>query len=91
MNSVSRAGKRGSRERWEKSATGLGTTYTVLNVDVRSLVLHLLVFRKKILDILVGELVEFFIGDIGRSSGLEFIRAQRLGQMLTSRERASES
>lgn len=57
----------------------LKTTYTILNVNVCSGVLHFFVLRKKRLDILIGDLVELVVGNFGGTGDLKIIGAKRYG------------
>lgn len=76
--------QRGSGSRWK-------TTYAVLDVNVGSVILHLLVFYQEVFDIHVGKLVEFFVSDLGGLGALEIVGGRGPGEVLTGRERASES
>lgn len=82
---------RGSGGRWRGGGTRWKTTYAVLDVNVSPTILHLLVLHKEILDVHVGKLVEFSVGDFGGLSALKVIGGRGLGEVLTCRERALES
>jgi hypothetical protein len=60
------------------------TTYAVLDVDIRPLILHVLIYREEILDVLIGEFMELSIGNIRWFGVLETVGGWRPRKAFTS-------